>query len=121
VNAPPEVPIITAALLGDVKPICPRLDRPDYVPVAQPILAHERVTYVGEPIAAVIGDTAAEAEDLAVIRRAQVLGIQGEGPEAPPKPRDRGSEPPLDMLMTLQGVYEKSLSRRPPSLRRAPR
>jgi hypothetical protein len=67
VNAPPEVPIITAALLGDVKPICPRLDRPDYVPVAQPILAHERVTYVGEPIAAVIGDTAAEAEDLPVI------------------------------------------------------
>jgi carbon-monoxide dehydrogenase large subunit len=65
VNAPPEVPIITAAVLGDVKPICPRLDRPDYVPVAQPILAHERVTYVGEPIAAVIGDTAAEAEDLA--------------------------------------------------------
>ena len=65
VNAPPEVPIITAAVLGDVKPICPRLDRPDYVPVAQPILAHERVTYVGEPIAAVIADTAAEAEDLA--------------------------------------------------------
>jgi carbon-monoxide dehydrogenase large subunit len=65
VNAPPEVPIITAAVLGDVKPICPRLDRPDYVPVAQPILAHERVTYVGEPIAAVIAETAAKAEDLA--------------------------------------------------------
>ena len=47
INAPPEVPIITAAVLGDVKPICPRLDRPDYVPVAQPILAHERVTYAG--------------------------------------------------------------------------
>jgi carbon-monoxide dehydrogenase large subunit len=65
VNAPLEVPIITAAVLGAVKPICPRLDRPDYVPVAQPILADERVTYVGEPIAAVIADTAAEAEDLA--------------------------------------------------------
>ena len=64
-NAPPEVPMITAAVLGDVKPICPRLDRPDYVAVAQPILAHERVTYVGEPIAAVIADTAAEAEDRA--------------------------------------------------------
>jgi hypothetical protein len=25
VNAPPEIPIITAAVLGDVKPICPRL------------------------------------------------------------------------------------------------
>jgi carbon-monoxide dehydrogenase large subunit len=65
VNGPPEVPIITAAALGDVKPICPRLDRPDYVAVAQPILAYERVNYVGEPIAAVIADSAAEAEDLA--------------------------------------------------------
>src|SRR5205823_13031334 len=65
VNAPPDVPIITPAVLGDVKPICPRLDRPDYVAVAQPILADERVTYVGEPIAAVIAGTAAEAEDLA--------------------------------------------------------
>ena len=65
VNAPPDAAIITATVLGDVKPICPRLDRPDYVAVAQPILADERVTYVGEPIAAVIADTAAEAEDLA--------------------------------------------------------
>jgi aerobic carbon-monoxide dehydrogenase large subunit len=65
INAPPEVPIISAVVLGDVKPICPRLDRLDYVAVAQPILACERVNYVGEPIAAVIADTAAEAEDLA--------------------------------------------------------
>ena len=65
VNAPPEVPIITATALGEVKPICPRLDRPDYIPVAQPILAGERVNYIGEPIAAVIADRAAEAEDLA--------------------------------------------------------
>ena len=64
-NAPPEVPIITATALGEVKPICPRLDRPDYIPVAQPILAGERVNYIGEPIAAVIADAAAEAEDLA--------------------------------------------------------
>ncbi len=33
--------------------------------MAQPILADDRVTYVGEPIAAVIADTAAEAEDFA--------------------------------------------------------
>jgi len=65
VSAPPGVPIITAAALGELKPICPRLDRPDYIPVAQPIFAHERVNHVGEPIAAVIADTAAEAEDLA--------------------------------------------------------
>jgi aerobic carbon-monoxide dehydrogenase large subunit len=65
IKAPPGATVITAADLADVKPICARLDRPDYVPIAQPILAGERVTYVGEPIAAVIADTEAAAEDLA--------------------------------------------------------
>jgi aerobic carbon-monoxide dehydrogenase large subunit len=65
VKAPPGATVITAADLDDVKPICPRLDRPDYVAIAQPILAGKRVTYVGEPIAAVIAETAAAAEDLA--------------------------------------------------------
>jgi aerobic carbon-monoxide dehydrogenase large subunit len=65
VKAPRAATVITAADLENVKPICARLDRPDYVPIAQPILARERVTYVGEPIAAVIADTAAAAEDLA--------------------------------------------------------
>jgi carbon-monoxide dehydrogenase large subunit len=65
VKGPLGATVITAADLEAVKPICARLDRPDYVPIAQPILARERVTYVGEPIAAVIADTAAAAEDLA--------------------------------------------------------
>ena len=65
VTAPRGATVITAADLGNVKPILARLDRPDYVAVAQPILARERVTYVGEPIAAVIAHSAAEAEDLA--------------------------------------------------------
>jgi hypothetical protein len=33
-----------------------------------------------------------------------------------PKLRDRVSEPPLDKLMTLQGVYEKWLGTLPPTL-----
>lgn len=65
IKAPLGATVITAADLADLKPICPRLDRPDYVPIPQPILAGERVTYVGEPIAAVIADTEAAAEDLA--------------------------------------------------------
>ena len=65
VKAPSGATVITAADLDGVKPICPRLDRPDYVAVAQPILARERVSYVGEPIAAVIAETVADAEDLA--------------------------------------------------------
>ena len=73
VNAPREVPIITAAILGDVKPICPRLDRSDYVAVAQPILAYERVKYAGEPIACVVAavllaiSSVAPAVDLASV------------------------------------------------------
>ena len=65
VKAPPGATLITAADLDGVKPICPRLDRPDYVAVEQPILARDRVSYVGEPIAAVLAETAAAAEDLA--------------------------------------------------------
>jgi len=65
IDKPTGALVITAADLADVKPLCPRLLRPDFVPVAQPILAGERVAYVGEPVAAVIADTAAEAEDIA--------------------------------------------------------
>jgi aerobic carbon-monoxide dehydrogenase large subunit len=63
-GAPPGATVVTAADLAAVKPICARLDRPDYVTVAQPILARERVTYVGEPVAAVIADNPATAEDI---------------------------------------------------------
>jgi carbon-monoxide dehydrogenase large subunit len=65
ITAPLGARVITAADLGDVKPLCPRLLRPDFVPIVQPVLAAGRVAYVGEPIAAVIADSAAEAEDLA--------------------------------------------------------
>lgn len=41
------------------------LHRPDYVRLAQPLLARERVRYVGEPVAVVVGASAAEAEDRA--------------------------------------------------------
>ena len=57
--------MLTAADLAGVRPIRPLLHRPDYVAVEQPVLAADRVRYVGEPIAAVIAASAAEAEDLA--------------------------------------------------------
>ena len=57
--------MLTAADLAGVRPIRPLLHRPDYVAIEQPVLAADRVRYVGEPIAAVIAASAAEAEDLA--------------------------------------------------------
>src|SRR5207237_3917892 len=63
--APPGALVITGVDLAAVKPVCPRLLRPDFVAIAQPVLAGERVRHVGEAIAAVIADSAAAAEDLA--------------------------------------------------------
>jgi carbon-monoxide dehydrogenase large subunit len=72
IKAPPGATIITAADLGDVKPLCPRLLRPDFVPIEQPVLAAGRVTFVGEAIAAVIADSAAEAEDIAELVEVEI-------------------------------------------------
>jgi aerobic carbon-monoxide dehydrogenase large subunit len=36
---------------------------PELVPFEQPVIAHDKVRYVGEPVAMVVADSAAEAED----------------------------------------------------------
>jgi carbon-monoxide dehydrogenase large subunit len=64
VTAPPGVQLVTAADLT-AKPIRPLLLRPDYVPVDMPILADDVVRFVGEPVAAVLARSVAEAEDAA--------------------------------------------------------
>ncbi len=56
---------LTARDLAGIGRIKPMLHRPDYVAVEQSLLADGVVRFVGEPIAAVIARTAAEAEDMA--------------------------------------------------------
>jgi carbon-monoxide dehydrogenase large subunit len=65
INVPDGAVVITAADLASVKPIRPMLHKFDYVPVGQPVLALDQVRFVGEPIAAVIAASDAEAEDIA--------------------------------------------------------
>ena len=65
ISRPNGATVLTATDLARVRPIRPLLHRPDYVAVEQPVLAGDRVRYVGEPVAAVIAASAAEAEDLA--------------------------------------------------------
>lgn len=56
--------VITAADIGAVPLIPLRLAiLPEYQPYLQPVIASEKVRYVGEPIAVVIADTQALAED----------------------------------------------------------
>jgi carbon-monoxide dehydrogenase large subunit len=65
IAAPPGSTVVTAADLAAVKPIQPLLHKFNYVPISQPVMASEVVRFVGEPIAAVVGSSAQEAEDLA--------------------------------------------------------
>src|ERR1700737_2656724 len=65
ITAPPAANIITAADLKAVKPIRPMLNKFNYVPVGQPILAEGVVRFTGEPIAAVFAAAKDEAEDIA--------------------------------------------------------
>jgi carbon-monoxide dehydrogenase large subunit len=56
--------VITAADIGDVPVITMRQELlPQFKPFQQPVIAHGKVRYVGEPLALVVADSAALAED----------------------------------------------------------
>ena len=61
---PNQAAVITAADLKAVKRIAPTLHKFGYASVEQPVLAAGVVRYVGEPIAAVVAQSDAEAEDI---------------------------------------------------------
>src|SRR6202011_3932121 len=64
--APGVVAVWTGHDLADVSPIDFRDDRVErLVPYRQPVLARERVRYVGEPIAVVFAENPYQAEDAA--------------------------------------------------------
>src|SRR3954447_2661415 len=55
--------VLTAADLGELAPLVPRLNRPEFVAVELPLLAVDAVRHVGEPVALVVADSPASAED----------------------------------------------------------
>ncbi len=65
INAPSDARIFLAEHLEGVRPIRPMLHKFNYQPIEQPILAKDVVRFVGEPIAAIVAPSSAEAEDLA--------------------------------------------------------
>ena len=65
ITLPDNAIVFTAADLSAVKPIAPALHKFGYVPVAQSVLASGCVRFVGEPIAAAVATSEAEAEDIA--------------------------------------------------------
>ena len=62
-RAPGVRAVLTAADLGDLEPLTPMLNRPEFVPVEFPMLAAERVRHAGEPVAMVVADSPHAAED----------------------------------------------------------
>ncbi|BBY85050.1 xanthine dehydrogenase family protein molybdopterin-binding subunit [Mycolicibacterium tokaiense] len=65
VTAAAGVQLFTAADLTGVAPIRAALQRPDFVAVGTPILATDVVRFVGDPIAFVVAESEAAAEDAA--------------------------------------------------------
>jgi carbon-monoxide dehydrogenase large subunit len=65
IAAPDGATVITAADVAEIKPIRPMLHKFDYVPIGQPVLATDRVRFVGEAIAAAVAPSDAQAEDAA--------------------------------------------------------
>ena len=63
ITIPEGVRAFTIDDLADVAPVRPLLLRPDYVATGQYVLAKDRVRFIGEPIAAVLGSSPEEAED----------------------------------------------------------
>jgi len=55
--------VLTAADLGDLAPLVPALARDDFTPVEMPMLARDRVRFVGEPVAMTVASTPHAAED----------------------------------------------------------
>jgi len=65
VTAPDGAEVVLAEHLNGVRPIRPMLHKFNYQPIEQPVLAKDVVRFVGEPIAAIVAASNAEAEDLA--------------------------------------------------------
>src|ERR1051326_3216436 len=65
IDAASDALVIRASDLVGVNPIRPMLHKFNYRPIEQPLLANDGVRFVGEPIAAVVAASAADAEDLA--------------------------------------------------------
>ncbi|MGA7807570.1 xanthine dehydrogenase family protein molybdopterin-binding subunit [Bradyrhizobium sp.] len=65
IDIPEGATVFTGRDLTEVKPIRPILHRPDYVAIGQPVLAIDRISFCGQPVAVVIADDPALAEDIA--------------------------------------------------------
>ncbi|HEY2186380.1 MAG TPA: xanthine dehydrogenase family protein molybdopterin-binding subunit, partial [Xanthobacteraceae bacterium] len=57
--------VITATDIGSAIPTIPlrQESAPEFKPFEQPVIAHEKVRYVGEPVAVILAETQAAAED----------------------------------------------------------
>jgi aerobic carbon-monoxide dehydrogenase large subunit len=64
IAGPKNAMLVTAADLKGVKKITPMLHKFNYRPLGQPILADDKVRFIGEPVAAVVAASEEEAEDI---------------------------------------------------------
>ncbi len=106
VEVPESVVVFTGNDLAEVAPITPILHRPDYVRVPQPVIARDRVSYVGEPVAMVVAPSREMAEDWAemvyvdIDETPPVLGLDAAERAA------AVAHPFLDSNVVVEGVFD---------------
>ena len=90
---------LDAAGVGEIEAV---IRRPDFVNVRQPLLARDRVRYVGEPIAVVVGRSPEEAEDMAE----QVIVELGPDDEALVHPGHGGTNAVVEAQLATEDIDE---------------
>ncbi len=97
ITPPDGATVFTVADMIGVKPIRPMLHKFGYVPIEQPVLADGLVRYVGDPVAVVVADSDAEAEDIADRVEVEIVAVplvtSASDAVAPGAPLVRGEVP----------------------------
>jgi carbon-monoxide dehydrogenase large subunit len=111
-NAPGVVAIWTAADVADIPPIDFRLTRIEGLdPYRQPILATDRVRYVGEPVAAVFASDPYAAEDAADLVTVEVEALpELLAADAPPAAFDAGNSTEVALVRKGYGDIDQAFA-----------
>ncbi|MGH3360747.1 MAG: hypothetical protein ACRDO7_18230, partial [Nocardioidaceae bacterium] len=117
-SAPGVVAVLTAADLGHPQ-LTAALERDEFTPTSMPLLAYDRVRYVGEPVAIVVAESRYLAEDAAedvicdIEETAAVLTLDDLGPEAPALHDEAPDNVLVDMQMFEDDLLSEALGRAP--------
>lgn len=110
--------VLTSADFGE-SGLTAALERPEFVTTTMPLLAHDRLRYVGEPVAVVLADDRYVAEDAADVvavdieEQPAITGLANIGSDLPPLHDDAPDGVLVDLQMFEDDLLEDALTDAP--------